>query len=77
MRICLSLTAVSLFVGTATETLKAVYCGHPVSDHDSGGCCKVNRCPCSHLLLSKQDEFDPAEPKATKEINPEPGKAKQ
>jgi hypothetical protein len=56
---------------------KPVTCGHPVSDHDSGGCCRVNRCPCSHLVLSKQDEFDPAEPKATKEINPLQGKAKQ
>jgi len=53
-----------------------VICGHPVSQHDSGGCCASMRCPCSHLALSKQDEFDPAEPKATKEINPEPGKAK-
>lgn len=27
--------------------LKSVYCGHRISEHDSGGCCRVNRCPCS------------------------------
>jgi len=77
MRICHNITEVELFVGVLPGTPKSVYCGHPVSDHDSGGCCKVNRCPCSHLVLSKDDEFDPAEPKTTKEINPKPGKAKQ
>jgi len=45
-----------------------VICGHPVSQHDSGGCCASMRCPCSHLTLSKQDEFDPAEPKGPKSI---------
>ena len=74
MRICRSVTTEE---SALPGMLKLVYCGHSVSDHDSGGCCKVNRCPCSRLVLTSQDEFDPAEPKATKEINPEPGKAKQ
>ena len=157
---------------TCVNVTHDVICGHPVSQHDSGGCCKAMRCPCSKLEtipdtitadwlshrtwaccnmpkdwdfrnksqkdldeicfgtfvnqdqksvcsirfgglpraetakleLSKlgiesviqawgergnlrsvcfrlgsstQDEFDPTEPKAAKEINPEPGKAKQ
>ena len=61
---------------TCVNVTHDVICGHPVSQHDSGGCCSSMRCPCSKLVLSKADEFDPAEPKATKEINFEPGKAK-
>lgn len=63
-RICRSLTLTPQAEGDPIET----HCGHPVSEHDSGGCCRVNRCPCSHLVLSKQDEFDPAEPKGPKSI---------
>ena len=72
-RICVSVTMEPQAEGEP----KPINCGHPVTDHDSGGCCRVNRCPCSHLVLSKQDEFDATEPKAAKEINPLPGKAKQ
>ena len=74
MRICHNITAVELFVGALPGTPKSVYCGHPVSDHDSGGCCKVNRCPCSHLVLSKADEFDPARTEDHERDQPETGK---
>ncbi len=29
-----------------------VRCGHDPLDHDSGGCCKANFCPCSRLVVS-------------------------
>lgn len=65
VRICVNYTTEE---SSLPGMLKSVYCGHPVTDHDSGGCCRVNRCPCSHLVLSKQDEFDPTEPKGPKSI---------
>lgn len=50
-------------------------CGHGADNHDSGGCCRANLCPCSHLVLSKADEFDPTEPRSPKSINADLGEA--
>jgi hypothetical protein len=31
-------------------------CTHSLNQHDSGGCCRVNFCPCSRVELCKKAE---------------------
>lgn len=33
-------------------------CTHPISKHDSGGCCREMFCPCSHLVIAPQPLAD-------------------
>ncbi len=40
-----------------------VRCDHPVSEHDSGGCCRAAFCPCSQLHVPQIiDDPEPAVP---------------